>query len=269
MARSKTLHQNVGIKEFRAAYGNFAAELITTYAYESGDSGGGLFYDEHLISVCKAAQLINKDRTGGCNSTNEQLINFLFPEGEKREKTDCFIFGGRSYCVPAPIYYTRPPANAINPKPQTFPKENQTQVPKQQPIENCQPFKDEIVRLKNQLATVSDDFDSLKIQYTGEKGSLTKDKNRLYEENQELLRELARANAWLVYFTLEGEENCRETDVEAARIREMGKNARNIVTVILKRQDVAVNSVPRLFIMPDRRTIYGEKDVLAYLKSIN
>jgi hypothetical protein len=90
-----------------------------------------------------------------------------------------------------------------------------------------------------------------------------------YEENQELLRELARANAWLVYFTLEGEENCRETDVEAARIREMGKNARNIVTVILKRQDVAVNSVPRLFIMPDRRTIYGEKDVLAYLKSIN
>lgn len=236
------------VKQIRPAYGNYKEELLTTFNYHHGDSGGGVFYRNNLVAVCKAAILVNNQSVGGANCTNDQLISFLYPEG--REKVQCYTYGGQRFCTPSPRIQIGPTQNVYPTSIQPIPVQTQPKLqPKLVPIPQKQP------QLPQTFAEpVEKDCENFKIQI-----------NALNVKIAELTKDLDKNKKLTIYFTLEGDENCLQTDVQAARIREKGLN---IVTVVMKRQDVTVNSVPRLFLMPERRTVYGKNECLTYLQSM-
>ncbi len=285
--------EDIKVTEHRQAFQQWAAELITSFPGESGDSGGGIFHSEGKMLLAVRKSRIN-DTEFGANCTNAQLINFLYPgyDSDKKEiKTQCYSYGGRQYCVPAPVVITQPRLNigpVQNVFPQSKPLQNVPKTVETKPIQTktpddlCKPFKIEIESLKTQAIQTNIDIKNITTAFNeqnAEKVALAKelaelkvklknqpDKDVLNKKIQELEWQLEKSKRFYVYFTLQQDENCRETDAESARIREKGIN---LVEVILKRQDVAVNSVPRLFLMPQRQTVYGKDDVLKYLQSIN
>jgi hypothetical protein len=268
--------KQIEIKEFREAYGNYKPELITSYTYHHGDSGGGVFYKDHLVAVCKAKIQTNGVDQGGANCTNTQLIEFLYPKGTK-ERTDCYLYQGRQYCTPQPNFiYLQPRRNLqIGPVqniislpdkkpglvnvPKTENPFKNVEVPQKNQDEICKPFKDKITELENSLEQTKVELNNYKNTYNTQLVAFNTEKTRIFNEKSKLEQDLIAARRFFVYFTVEADENCQETDVEAARIKEKGLN---LVLVVMKKQDIAVNSVPRLFLMPQRQTVYGKTEVL-------
>jgi hypothetical protein len=274
--------EEVTVKKVRPTYQNIKTDLLTSYVNEHGDSGGGYFYNNKLVAVtkCKVEQAGKEIGSGA--STNQQLIDFIYysssrNDTEKQIKTDCYIYNGRQYCTPVPQQIIVQPRRNLqigpvqnvfpqNPALRTAPKKEEAIIPPLKTDDICKPFKDQIVKLENDLEQVKSQLSSQKNVSNTQINFLNGEKDRLFKEKQAIELELMKAKRFIIYFTLEGDENCQETDTQAARIREKGLN---VVTVVMKRQDVAVNSVPRLFLMPERRTIYGKVDCLTYLQSIN
>jgi hypothetical protein len=272
--------EEITIKSFRAGYQNLKPDILTSYVNEHGDSGGGIFYNNKLVAVTKCKVNSEGKDIGSGASTNAQLINFLYPSsrnGDTDIKTDCYIYGGRQYCTPVPqviipkrnivigpvqnVYPTKTVPSTIQPN-----KKEEAFISPIKTDDICKPFKDQITKLENDLEQVKSQLSSQKNVSTTQINFLNGEKDRLFKEKQAAELELIKAKRFVIYFTLEGDINCQETDTQVARIREKGLN---VVTVVMKRQDVAVNSVPRLFLMPERRTIYGKADCLTYLQSIN
>jgi hypothetical protein len=163
------------VKQIRPAYGNYKEELLTTFNYHHGDSGGGVFYRNNLVAVCKAAILVNNQSVGGANCTNDQLINFLYPEG--REKVQCYTYGGQRFCIPSPriqigANQTNVYPSGIQPIPiQTQPKlqpklvpipQKQPQLPQTFAENDCQEYKTQITQLNVKIAELTKDLDKNK-----------------------------------------------------------------------------------------------------------